>query len=254
MFIIWFGIGEGLKYATIAFGTFFPTVVNTYGGVDDASRTLIRMGQSFGLSKRAILRSYRRCQARCQQFVSAFRISATVGIILLVAAEMISAEFGIGAYVLQQQNLFQLDRLMAGVLVLMALGSVYLRRDRDSRTSPAALALTFARLRGAKKLTKSSLNEPRDNSDVPYSESRVRSSNHIGGTIGMGARLVLRTFVSNNIESTQSMKKLITSASLITLCWRQLRQQWRKPPLRATDNAECQAKRDLAVIRLLPQA
>ena len=121
MFIIWFGIGEGSKYATIAFGTFFPTVVNTYGGVDDVSRNLIRMGQSFGLKKSAILR-YIVLPGALPSILSAFRISATVGIILLVAAEMISAEFGIGAYVLQQQNLFQLDRLMAGVVVLMCLG------------------------------------------------------------------------------------------------------------------------------------
>ncbi len=121
MFIIWFGIGEGSKYATIAFGTFFPTVVNTYGGVDDVSRNLIRMGQSFGLSKGAILRTIV-LPGALPAILSAFRISATVGIILLVAAEMISAEYGIGAYVLQQQNLFQLDRLMAGVVVLMGLG------------------------------------------------------------------------------------------------------------------------------------
>lgn len=121
MFIIWFGIGEGSKIATIAFGTFFPTVVNTYGGVDDVSRTLIRMGQSFGLSKWAILRKIV-FPGALPAILSAFRISATVGIILLVAAEMVSAEYGIGAYVLQQQSLFQLDRLMAGVVVLMALG------------------------------------------------------------------------------------------------------------------------------------
>ena len=54
--------------------------------------------------------------------LSAFRISASIGIILLVAAEMVSAEFGIGAYIIEQQNLFQLDRLMAGVVILMILG------------------------------------------------------------------------------------------------------------------------------------
>jgi len=50
LFVIWFGIGEGSKYALIAFGTFTPTVVATYGAVDNVDRTLIRMGQSFGLS------------------------------------------------------------------------------------------------------------------------------------------------------------------------------------------------------------
>jgi ABC-type nitrate/sulfonate/bicarbonate transport system permease component len=31
LFIIWFGIGEESKVATILFGTFFPTVISTYG-------------------------------------------------------------------------------------------------------------------------------------------------------------------------------------------------------------------------------
>ncbi|MEO0680245.1 MAG: ABC transporter permease subunit, partial [Pseudomonadota bacterium] len=56
LFVIWFGIGEGSKYALIAFGVFTPTVVATYGGVDGVDRTLIRMGQSFGLSWSSIVR------------------------------------------------------------------------------------------------------------------------------------------------------------------------------------------------------
>ncbi len=50
LFVIWVGIDEGSKVATILFGTFFPTVISTYSGVDNIDRTLIRMGQSFGLS------------------------------------------------------------------------------------------------------------------------------------------------------------------------------------------------------------
>lgn len=125
LFIIWFGIGEGSKYATIAFGTFFPTVVNTFGGVDNIQRNLIRMGQSFNLKKSTIIARII-FPGTLPAILSAFRISASIGIILLVAAEMISAEFGIGAYILEQQNLFQLDRLMAGVVILMLMGlSVY---------------------------------------------------------------------------------------------------------------------------------
>ena len=50
LFVIWFGIDEGSKYALIALGTFTPMVVATYGAVDNVDRTLIRMAQSFGLS------------------------------------------------------------------------------------------------------------------------------------------------------------------------------------------------------------
>ncbi len=121
LFIIWFGIGEGSKYATIAFGTFFPTVINTFGGVDNVERNLIRMGQSFNLKRRTIITQII-LPGTLPSILSAFRISASIGIILLVAGEMVAAEFGIGAYIIQQQNLFQLDRLMAGVVLLMILG------------------------------------------------------------------------------------------------------------------------------------
>jgi ABC-type nitrate/sulfonate/bicarbonate transport system permease component len=40
----------------------------------------------------------------------------------LTAAEMIGAQFGIGAMVLAAGNLMQIDQLVAGVLVLSALG------------------------------------------------------------------------------------------------------------------------------------
>lgn len=121
LFIIWFGIGEGAKVATIAFGTFFPTVINTFGGVDNIPRNLIRMGQSFNLKPHTIVLSII-LPGTLPAILSAFRISTSIGIILLVAAEMVSARFGIGAYIIEQQNLFQLDRLMAGVVVLMVLG------------------------------------------------------------------------------------------------------------------------------------
>jgi len=121
LFIIWFGIGEGSKYATIAFGAFFPTVINTFGGVDNIERNLVRMGQSFGLKRRTIILSII-LPGTLPSILSAFRISASIAIILLVAAEMVSAQFGIGAYIIEQQNLFQLDRLMAGVVILMVMG------------------------------------------------------------------------------------------------------------------------------------
>jgi len=123
LFIVWFGIGEPSKVATIAFGTFFPTVISTYGGVDGVDRTLIRMGQSFGLSWWSIVRKIV-LPGALPAMLSGFRISASIGIILLVAAEMIGAEYGIGAYVLLAGNLFATDQLIAGVVLLSVLGLI----------------------------------------------------------------------------------------------------------------------------------
>ena len=121
LFVIWFGIGEGSKVATILFGTFFPTVIATYGGVDNVDRSLIRMGQSFGLSWLSIVRKII-LPGALPAILPGFRISAAIAIVLLVAAEMIGAEFGIGAYILLAGSLMATDELIAGVAILSVLG------------------------------------------------------------------------------------------------------------------------------------
>ena len=123
LFVIWFGIGEGSKYALIAFGTFTPTVVATYGAVDNVDRTLIRMGQSFGLSWFSIVRKIVMPGAM-PGILSGLRISLAIAIILLVAAEMLGAEHGIGAYILEAGSLYDLERLFAGVIILSLLGVI----------------------------------------------------------------------------------------------------------------------------------
>ncbi len=123
LFVIWFGIDEGSKYALIAFGTFTPTVVATYGAVDNVDRALIRMGQSFGLSWFSIVRKIV-LPGAMPGILSGLRISLAIAIILLVAAEMLGAEYGIGAYILQAGSLYDLERLFAGVVILSLLGVV----------------------------------------------------------------------------------------------------------------------------------
>lgn len=121
LFIIWFGIGEGSKVATLGFGVFFPTVINTVAGVDGVPRGLIRMGQSFGLSWWAIVRTIV-LPGALPAILSGFRITTSTAIILLVAAEMIGADRGIGAFVLQAGNLYDTEALLAGIVLLSLLG------------------------------------------------------------------------------------------------------------------------------------
>ena len=121
LFVVWFGIGEGSKVATILFGTFFPTVIATYSGIDNVDRNLIRMGQSFGLTWLSIVRKII-IPGALPAILSGFRISASIAIVLLVAAEMIGAQYGIGAYILTAGAEFALDKLIAGVAILALIG------------------------------------------------------------------------------------------------------------------------------------
>jgi ABC-type nitrate/sulfonate/bicarbonate transport system permease component len=123
LFIIWFGIGEGSKVATLAFGVFFPTVIGTVAGVDGVARGLVRMGQSFGLPWHAVVTKIV-LPGAVPALLSSFRITSSTAIVLLVAAEMIGAERGIGAFVLSAGNLYDIDGLLSGIVVLSAIGLV----------------------------------------------------------------------------------------------------------------------------------
>jgi NitT/TauT family transport system permease protein len=123
LFIIWFGIDEGSKYALIALGTFTPTVVATYGAVDNVDRSLIRMGQSFSLRWLSIVTKIV-LPGAMPGILSGLRISLAIAIILLVAAEMLGAEYGIGAYILEAGSLYDLERLFVGVAILSIIGVV----------------------------------------------------------------------------------------------------------------------------------
>jgi NitT/TauT family transport system permease protein len=121
LLILWFGIGEPSKIATIALGVFFPTTISAYTACDSVPRNLIRMGQSFGLPARDIVAKIL-LPGAMPGILAGFRISASVALLLVVAAEMIGAQQGIGAFVLTAGSLMQTDQLLAGVVMLSLLG------------------------------------------------------------------------------------------------------------------------------------
>jgi NitT/TauT family transport system permease protein len=123
LFVIWFGIDEMSKYMLIAFGTFTPTVVATFGAVDNVDRSLVRMGQSFGLSWWSIVRKIV-LPAAFPAILSGLRVSISIAIILLVAAEMLGAQYGIGAYILEAGSLYDLEKLFAGITILSIMGLI----------------------------------------------------------------------------------------------------------------------------------
>jgi ABC-type nitrate/sulfonate/bicarbonate transport system permease component len=121
LLILWLGIGEASKVATIGLGVFFPMAVSTYAGIDNVPRNLIRMAQSFDLPFFAIIGKVV-VPAVLPSILSGLRISASIGLILVVSAEMIGANTGIGALLLTSGNLMQTDQLMAGLVAISILG------------------------------------------------------------------------------------------------------------------------------------
>ena len=129
LMILWLGIGEEPKIATIALGVFFSTAISVYSGVDAVPRNLIRMAQSFNVPFHAIVRRVI-WPGALPSILAGFRITASVALLLVVSAEMIGAQFGIGAFVLQAGNLMQTDQLLAGVVVLSLFGLAVGKADQ----------------------------------------------------------------------------------------------------------------------------
>src|ERR1039458_9856897 len=90
LLILWLGIGEEPKIATIALGGFFSTAISVYSGVDAVPRNLIRMAQSFNVPFHAIVRRVI-WPGALPSILAGFRITASVALLLVVSAEMIGA-------------------------------------------------------------------------------------------------------------------------------------------------------------------
>ncbi len=121
LFILWLGIGEASKVATIALGCFFTTVIATFSAIDAVPRNLIRMSQSFNVPTYAVLAKVV-LPGALPGILACFRITTSICLIILVSAEMIGAEYGIGSLIIINGNLMQTDKLLAGVVVLSVLG------------------------------------------------------------------------------------------------------------------------------------
>src|SRR4030081_591260 len=121
LFTLWLGIGEEPTTATIALRVFFSSAISVYSGVDAVPRNLIRMAQSFNVPFHAIV--FRVIwPGAMPSILAGFRITASVALLLVVSAEMIGDENGIGTFVLQAGNLMQTDQLLAGVVILSLFG------------------------------------------------------------------------------------------------------------------------------------
>jgi NitT/TauT family transport system permease protein len=121
LLILWFGIGEASKVSVIALGVFFPMAINTYAGVREADPLLLRAAVAFGAGRWSVIKKVVLPSALPMVFAG-LKLGAGTALLLLVAAEMIGADSGIGFLVLQAGNLMETTKLMVGIAILSLLG------------------------------------------------------------------------------------------------------------------------------------
>ncbi|KIQ00015.1 ABC transporter permease [Agrobacterium tumefaciens] len=121
VFILLLGLGETSKIFVIFWATLFPVLLSTIGGVKEVDQKLIEMARTYGAGSLQIFRRVVLPASVPAIFVG-LRLSATTALLLLIAAEMIGANKGIGFQVMNAQYNFQIPLMFAAILLLALLG------------------------------------------------------------------------------------------------------------------------------------
>ncbi|MFI6152626.1 ABC transporter permease [Kitasatospora sp. NPDC051170] len=121
LFMVWFGITETAKIALIGVATSFPMYVSASGGVRSTDRKLVEAMHSFGLGRWAVVRTVV-LPGALPSLLSGLRLSMTLSVIALIAAEEINSTEGIGYLMAQAQNYSRTDVLAVCILIYGLLG------------------------------------------------------------------------------------------------------------------------------------
>jgi sulfonate transport system permease protein len=133
--MMFLGIGESLKIAIIAHASLVPVALNTFKGIRGVPRNYLEVARVFEFSRAQLLRKVVLPAAVPGMFVG-IRYGITQAWLSLVTVELLASSEGVGFMIVWGRQLFQLDLVLAAILVV---GLVGLAIDKS-------LALLEARL------------------------------------------------------------------------------------------------------------
>ncbi|MEB4613831.1 ABC transporter permease [Leucobacter sp. M11] len=124
IFMLFMGIGDGMKIAVIALGCVWPILLNTVEGVRGLDPVLRDTARSYrftpvGTLRRLIL------PGASPHIVTGARQALSIGIILMVISEMFAAQDGLGFSIVQFQRSFAIPQMWGGVILLGVLGVAF---------------------------------------------------------------------------------------------------------------------------------
>ncbi|PYM12622.1 MAG: taurine ABC transporter permease [Candidatus Rokuibacteriota bacterium] len=118
-----FGLGEMSKYVIIAIAVFFLVLVNTIAGVVQIDPIYFDVARNFNASRRdfylgVVLRG------ALPAIFTGLKLAMGVALIVLVTAEFVGARSGIGVMIYESWQVFAIERLFVGLVVVSFLGYV----------------------------------------------------------------------------------------------------------------------------------
>jgi ABC-type nitrate/sulfonate/bicarbonate transport system permease component len=119
--ILWFGIGEFSKILLIALTSFLYITVNAAAGVRSVAADLIRAAQSLGVNERQLFLHVILPESLPYIFAG-LRIGAAVSWAVVVAAELVAAQSGLGYMIMDAATFFRIPVVYVGIILIGLIG------------------------------------------------------------------------------------------------------------------------------------
>ena len=121
LFILYFGIGETAKILVIFLVAFWYMILNSSAGVAAVSREWVRAGLNLGLTQRQLFTSVI-LPAALPQIFTGIKTAIAVSWALVVAAELIAAQEGIGHIIMDAATFNRTRDVFIGIIMIGLIG------------------------------------------------------------------------------------------------------------------------------------
>jgi NitT/TauT family transport system permease protein/taurine transport system permease protein len=121
LFILWFGIGELSKILLILLSVFLIMMVNAQAGARSSGLDQVRAAQSMGANRWQTF-LYVVLPSALPQIMTGLRIAMGTALTILVAAELLGGDRGLGFVILDASSFFRTPYVVAGIIIIGLIG------------------------------------------------------------------------------------------------------------------------------------
>ncbi|MSV27819.1 MAG: ABC transporter permease [Bryobacterales bacterium] len=122
--ILWFGVGDGAAIFLIFLASFLPLTVTAMNAVRNIPQVNLNAGRNFGLSERQLITQIL-YPAVAPYLIVGLRITLGIAWLVVVAAEMIAVNSGLGFLIIDARNAGnRYDLVIAGMVLIGMIGIV----------------------------------------------------------------------------------------------------------------------------------
>jgi len=118
---LFLGIGKATMITLVVLASVFPVLISTFQGVRGLDPVLLETARTLQVSRARTIVSVI-LPASLPMILAGMRVALGIGLVLVILAEMLAGEDGIGFRILDLERSFQIREMFAWIVVLVALG------------------------------------------------------------------------------------------------------------------------------------